>query len=93
MKMLYKNANMTTNFQEKDNPALEPLIKEIRRLKNKKEVGLVDSNFKLSELIRDVAPVENGKLTPYSDYIGSLTTPECSEVTLCKRFSIRFSNY
>ena len=53
---------------------------EVRRLKNKKEVSLGESIFKLSELIRDVAPVSNGTVTPYSNYIGSLTTPDCSEV-------------
>ena len=55
---------------------------EFRRLKNKKEVNLGESNFKLSDLIQDVAPVSNGTLTPYSNYIGSLTTPDCSEVIM-----------
>ena len=61
---------------------------EFRRLNNRKEVSLRKSNFKLSELIRDVAPVSNGTLTPYSNYIGSLTTPECSEVTLISLLDI-----
>ena len=47
----------------------------------------------MSELIRDVAPVKDGILTPYSDYFRSLTTPECSEVTFFIRLSIRFSKY
>ena len=73
----------TNLIQERDNPALEPLTREFRRLKNKKEVSLMGSNFKLSDLIRETAPiVPNGILTPYSNYIGSLTTPDCSEVTL-----------
>ena len=83
-----RNQTMTNLVQATDNTALEPLIMEFRRLNNRKEASLRKSNFKLSELIRDVAPVSNGTLTPYSNYIGSLTTPECSEVTLTSLLDI-----
>ena len=46
---------------------------------NSKE-PMIDSAFKLSDLIRGVAPVLGDSATRYSTYPGSLTTPGCAEV-------------
>ena len=42
---------------------------------------MINSAFKISDLIMDVAPLAPGNTaTPYSTYSGSLTTPGCNEV-------------
>jgi len=66
---------------KEDNAALAPLVSALANIKeaNSKE-PMIDSAFKLSDLIRGVAPVGGDSATRYSTYPGSLTTPGCAEV-------------
>ena len=41
---------------------------------------MLDSSFKISDLVSGVAPVGGAPTTTYSTYDGSLTTPGCNEV-------------
>ena len=64
----------------RDNPALTPLTDALQEvLDPDTELDFANSDFKIDELIGDIAPI-NGAVTPYSHYEGSLTTPTCNEV-------------
>merc|ERR1712025_4153 len=65
-----------------DNAALTPLVESLASIiESDSKVPMINSAFKISDLIKDVAPLAPGNTaTPYSTYSGSLTTPGCNEV-------------
>ena len=69
------------NFQSADNDALTPLVTELAQITDpKSQIAMLNSSFKISDLVSGVAPVGGAPTTTYSTYDGSLTTPGCNEV-------------
>jgi len=68
-------------IDSEDNAALAPLVDELAQITEaKSKIGMLNSSFKISDLVAGVAPVEGASATIYSTYDGSLTTPGCNEV-------------
>ena len=44
------------------------------------KIAMLNSSFRISDLVAGVAPVGGAPATTYSTYDGSLTTPGCNEV-------------
>jgi len=64
-----------------DNEALSPLIDELDEIRlSESNISMLNSSFKISDLVSGVAPVGGAGATIYSTYDGSLTTPGCNEV-------------
>merc|ERR1719412_309905 len=64
-----------------DNAALTPLVTELAAITaSDSSIAMLNSNFKISDLVSGVAPVGGAPATTYSTYDGSLTTPGCNEV-------------
>jgi len=64
-----------------DNDALTPLVTELAKITDpKSQIVMLNSGFKISDLVSGVAPVGGAPTTTYSTYDGSLTTPACNEV-------------
>jgi len=64
-----------------DNAALSPLVTELARITEaNSKIAMLNSSFRISDLVAGVAPVGGAPATTYSTYDGSLTTPGCNEV-------------
>lgn len=64
-----------------DNAALAPLVTELANITDpNSKIAMLNSSFKISDLVSGVAPVGGEPATTYSTYNGSLTTPGCNEV-------------
>ena len=69
------------DFKTEDNEALTPLIDELDEITvSDSSTSMLNSSFKISDLVSGVAPVGGAGATIYSTYDGSLTTPGCNEV-------------
>ena len=69
------------DFKSEDNEALSPLIDELDEIRlSESNISMLNSSFKISDLVSGVAPVGGAGATIYSTYDGSLTTPGCNEV-------------